>query len=91
MSSPLVNGWTLVGTADGIQLATPGSGTIPPSEQHFLVEVWRFPEGPLRFDANATNLAVHVRISWPYHIRGVDAASARGARDQFTFNLALDR
>ena len=91
MRSPLTEGWALVGTSDGMRLAAPASGMIAQDKQHFLIEAWRFPDGPLRFDSNATVLPLHIRVTWPYHVRGVEEATSLSHRSQFSFNVALDR
>jgi len=94
MGVPLREGYTFVATADGLRVATveeTGSGRIPEDEQHFLVELWKFHQSPLVYDAGAAVLAVHVRISWPYRIPGLSVPSEVTHRHQFTFNTAINR
>jgi type II secretory pathway pseudopilin PulG len=64
------SGLAFVATRDGSQLHSrhylpPASARIAAAEQYFLLECWRFPEAPLRFEAGQSVLALAVRVSWP--------------------------
>jgi type II secretory pathway pseudopilin PulG len=94
MSAPLENGRALVATASGLRVEPAtgaGSGGISTDEQHFLVEVWRFPQAPLSYDPNSAVLSLYVRVSWPYRIRGYVGPTRSADRDQFSATVALDR
>jgi hypothetical protein len=69
----------------------PEAGQIAADEQFFLVEVWRFNQAPLAFDPAGGVLALHVRVSWPYHNPGSGTATPLADREQLTFNLAISR
>jgi type II secretory pathway pseudopilin PulG len=94
MNVPLENGRALVATATGLRIEPAtgiGSGGIALAEQHFFVEVWRFPQAPLSYDSNAAVLPLYVRISWPYRVRGFSASTSLADRNQFTTSVAIDR
>jgi hypothetical protein len=78
-----------VQTADYLPPA--GADRIPAAEQYFLIEVWRFPAGPLAYVAGGNLLALHVRVSWPYQLPGATMPTAPRDREQISFNLALCR
>lgn len=69
----------------------PASGQIAEAEQYFLVECWRFPDEPLRFDPAKGFLALVVRVSWPYRLPGSVAPTAETARSALTFTVVLNR
>ena len=60
-------------------------------EQYFLIEVWSFNQAPLAFDPGGAVLALHVRVSWPYHIPGSASATSPADREQLAFNLGINR
>ena len=91
MSAPLENGWPLVVAANGLRIEPNGSGGIANEDQHFLVEIWRFPQAPLSYDPASAVLPLYARISWPYRIRGFATITQLGDRQQLTLTLALDR
>ena len=94
MSAPLADGLSLVATSTGLRIEPAtgaGSGGIAADDQHFLIEVWRFAQPPLWYDASSANLPLYVRISWPYRIRGFAFATNPADRDEFTVTLAIDR
>jgi hypothetical protein len=45
----------------------------------------------LEYNARGAGLAVQVRVSWPFFIPGTDTATPLSEREQFVFNLALNR
>lgn len=67
------------------------SEQIPAASRYFLIEVWRFTSPPLEYNAHGAGLAVQVRVSWPFFIPGADTATPLSEREQFVFNLALNR
>ena len=69
----------------------PAAGQIPDAEQYFLVECWRFPDEPLRYDAQKHFLASAVRVTWPYRLPGSSVPTAETARTQATFTVSLTR
>lgn len=94
MSNPLEGGFALVSTPDGLRIepATgPGSGGIGEDDQHFLIEVWRFSQAPLSYDASASVLPLFMRVSWPYRVRGFGTSTQQADRSEFTTTLAIDR
>lgn len=93
MSSPLVNGRSLVATRDGLRLEelSSAAGNIAAGDRYFLVELWRFPDPPLQYDPNAFVLPLYARVSWPYQVQGMTGPSRLTDREQFTFTLALSR
>ncbi|MDB6166705.1 MAG: hypothetical protein JWQ83_1845 [Lacunisphaera sp.] len=97
MTAPLINGLALVAARDGNRLHTmsyqpPAAGaSIPPGEQYFLVETWRFNQPPLAYDRAASVLVVYARVSWPYSNSGSVAPTALADRDQFTFLVSINR
>ena len=64
---------------------------IPEASRYFLIEVWRFTTPPLEYNARGAGLAVQVRVSWPFFIPGADTVAPLSEREQFVFNLALNR
>ncbi|HTO03755.1 MAG TPA: hypothetical protein VL069_08635 [Opitutus sp.] len=91
MSVPLENGWPLVAAANGLRIETAGSGGIANDDQYFLVEIWRFPQPPLSYDAASAVLPLFARITWPYRLPGFATTTQAGDRKQLTMTLALDR
>ncbi len=96
MNSSFGNALTLVATRDAARLhardyLSPTAGRIPEGEQYFLIECGRFPDEPLRFDAQKHFLALAVRVSWPYRLPGLSAPTAEAARTQVVFTVSLTR
>ena len=97
MAAPLVAGLSLVAAPDGRRLYStaylppPAAAQLPPGDQYFLVEVWRFDQPPLRYDPTAAVLPMYVRVSWPFQNPGSTAATPLSARGQLTFTVALNR
>jgi hypothetical protein len=95
MASPLAGGLGFAAArgaarVDSLQYL-PVSDPIPTDEQYYLVECWRFPSEPLRFDGQKAFLALYVRVSWPYRLPGVAAPTVLAERNQVTFTLSLNR
>ena len=95
MASPLDGGLSLVAARDAIRVDSleylPVPGLLPAGEQYYLVECWKFPSEPLRFDGQTAFLALYVRVSWPYRLPGVTPPTRLADRNQVTFTLALNR
>jgi prepilin-type N-terminal cleavage/methylation domain-containing protein len=91
MSAPLLDGRAYVVSADAAQIAREDESTIAVSDQRYLIELWRFAQAPLQFDPNASILAVYVRVSWPYRMRGLDTPTRMSDRTSFTFTAAINR
>ena len=92
MGVPLQSGRQFVVTADGLRIQTGVSATtIAAEDGYFLIELWRFAENPLVFDAAAAVLPAYVRISWPFHAHGESAATSVGSRSEYCFVLSLRR
>jgi len=97
MAAPLVDGLSLVAARDARRLYSPDylpppvAVQLPPAEQYFFVEVWRFSQPPLRHDPTSAVLAAYVRVSWPYQIPGATGSTPLSARSQLTFTVALNR
>ena len=97
MTAPLTNGLALVAARDGNRLHTvsyqplAAGASIPPGEQYFFVETWRFNQPPLAYDSAASVLVVYVRVSWPCYNPGAVAPTALADRDQFTFLVSINR
>lgn len=96
MSGPLDGGLAFVADHDAARLHSrdfqpPVTGQLPESEQYFLVECWRFPDEPLRFESQKAFLALTVRISWPYRLPGAASPTDASARSQSVLTIALTR
>lgn len=96
LSGPAAAGFALVADADGgaVQaLVNPasGAGRLPVNEQFFLVECWRYPDEPLRFDSSKACLALHVRVTWPYRLPASSAPVPLGERFEQTFAVCINR
>jgi len=90
------DGLGFVSRRDGARLHArdnlpPAAEIIPDGEQYFVVECWRFPDEPLRFDAQKHFLALAVRVSWPYRLPGAAAPTADSARMQVRFAVSIGR
>lgn len=92
MNAPLANGFALVGSRDGLRIASEAStASIAVDEQYFLIEVWRFAQAPLAFTSSSAMLGAYVRVSWPYRVRGAANPTALNDRSQFTFAVSVNR
>ena len=96
LSTPLGAGLALVASRDGalvqsLAYSPPVNGRIVPDEQYYLLECWKFPQEPLRYDPARAFLALHVRISWPYRLPGLPAPVALADRNQLSFAGAVNR
>lgn len=95
MVSPMTGGLALAAARDAIRVNSleylPVQESISADEQYYLVECWKFPSEPLRFDRQKAFLALYVRVSWPHRLPGVAAPVAPGDRNQITFTLSLNR
>jgi len=95
MASPLAGGLALAGARDAARVDSleylPVADPIPAGEQYYLVECWKFPSEPLRFDGQKAFLALYVRVSWPYRLPGATAPTAPADRSHVTFTLSLNR
>lgn len=96
MSGPPGNGLKFVADREAARLHSleyqpPVSGHLAEDEQFFLVECWRFPDGPLSFAPGKGVLAALVRVSWPYRVPGASAPVSAGARQEILFTLAINR
>jgi len=97
MSTPLNDhGLAFVATRDGARLHSaeyllPATGRIEEAEQYFLVECWRFPDGPLQFDASQSSLTLAVRVSWPYRLPGSSTPTSPESRHEVMFTAGVNR
>ncbi len=96
MNGPLADGLAFVADREATRLHSltylaPVAGPLPEGEQYFLVECWRFPDEPLRFDSGKAFLALAVRVSWPHRVPGVTAVVPSESRHELVFTLALSR
>ena len=97
MAAPLANGLDFAATRDGSRLQSltylppVASAQVAASAQYFYVEVWRFSQAPLSYDATAAVLPLYVRVSWPYRNPGSATPTALADRSQLTFTIALNR
>jgi hypothetical protein len=96
MGTALDDGFALVAPRDATRVQSlaylpPATGRLPPAEQFYLVECWRFPSEPLSFSGQKAFLALYVRVSWPYHVPGAATPVALADRNQITFTVSLNR
>jgi hypothetical protein len=96
MSTTLGSGLALVATRDASRVHSrdylpPAADLIPDGEQYFLIECWRFPDEPLRFDPAKHSLALAVRVSWPYRLPGSTAPTAEETRTRVVFTVSITR
>jgi hypothetical protein len=96
MNGPLASGLAFVADRQATRLHSrdylePTVGVLPEAEQYFLVECWRFPNEPLRFDAQKGFLAMAVRVSWPYRLPGASTPTDQSARSHLQFTVVLNR
>lgn len=96
MSASPEDGLAFVATRNGARLHSrdylpPSSGQISESEQYFLVECWRFADGPLAYDSAQSALALVVSVSWPYRQPGSSVPTTAEARHEFLFTVGFNR
>ncbi len=92
MSGGADEGLLLVASRDGAYLRILDAATA--RDQYFLLEVRRFPAGPLAFTPEMAALPLNIRVSWPYRPgtpSGPLPVVPSGDRQNFIFNLALTR
>lgn len=87
-------GFLLVATRAGesVRAADSPSGGAAGADAYFLIDLRRFPAGPLGFDAGRAVLPLQARVSWPYRVRtpeGLAAPVAWAQRRSVTFNVAV--
>jgi len=87
----------LVAARDGTHVQPMDTADLPPEKQYFLIELWRFPPGPLAYElATGAVLPAWARVSWPYRRPGgadgiADVETAPADRASFTFTVAVNR
>jgi hypothetical protein len=96
MSLPLEAGLALAASRDSAAVESldylpPAGSRLSLSAHYFLIECWRYPGEPLRYDAQKAFLALHVRVSWPCRAPGAVEVVPLSERSQVTFALALNR
>ncbi|WP_129047669.1 hypothetical protein [Oleiharenicola lentus] len=96
MPAALADGFVLVADREVVRLHArdylpPAAGLLATDEQFFLVECWRFPGEPLRFDSAKGFMALMVRVSWPHRLPGAGTPVATEARQEFLFTVAINR
>lgn len=87
-------GFLLVASREGDSVRTVDAlgGGDAAADAYFLIDLCRFPAGPLGFDAGRPVLPLQARVSWPYRVRtpeGLAAPVALAQRRTVTFNLAV--
>jgi len=95
MASPLTGGLAFASVRGATRVDSleylPVTDPISTDEQYYLVECWKFPSEPLRFDGEKAFLALFVRVSWPHRLPGATVPTALADRSQVTFTLSLNR
>lgn len=93
LSTPLADGLALVGARDGVRLklASELAGEPAPDDQYFLIEVYRFSQPTLAYVPGGEVLPLHVRVSWPFRVRGAGTVTPRQERRSCGFMLAIHR
>jgi len=96
MGAPPENGLAMVSTRDGSRLQAlddlpPTDGRMPEQAQYYLIECWRFPDGPLQYDVAQSAMALTVRVSWPYRQPGTTATTPADSRHELIFTVSLNR
>ena len=97
MTAPLPDTLLLAAARDATRISSlaylppAAADQIAEGEQFYLIEAWTFDAAPLAFDPAGAVLALHVRVSWPYHVPGAALPTPPAGREQVTFNVALDR
>lgn len=85
-------GLLLAADRDGTGLRPLLPGDPAGGGRYFLVEVRRYPGGPLAYDPAGAGLAVAVRVTWPYQPEpGGGVTVAASDRGRFNFALAINR
>jgi len=82
----------LVAARDGTQVREWREGESPEREQFFLIELRRFPSGPLAFAPEAPVLPLQAEVSWPLRVPGPEGAGTVVPADQrrrLEFSLAV--
>jgi type II secretory pathway pseudopilin PulG len=91
MSGAADEGLLLVADRAGMGLR-PLIPSDPTGGRYFLVEIRRYPGGPLAYDPAGAALAVAVRVTWPYQPQpGGSTTVAASDRGRFDFALAINR
>lgn len=96
ISGPLAAGLDFAASRDALRLEPlsylqPVADRWAVEEQYFLIQCWRLPAEPLRFDTGKAFLALLVRVSWPYRLPGAAAPTQVGTRSELVFTLVLNR
>jgi hypothetical protein len=97
LSSPAPETLGLVARRDALMAQSldyqppPAGERIAEDGQYFRIEVWKYADSPLGFEAGGASISFHVRISWPYHLPNSASVTSLASREQVTFNLALRR
>jgi hypothetical protein len=96
MAIPLGDGLKFAAAKDVAEVQSlaylpPATGRLLSDEQYYLIECWRFPEEPLRYDASKAFLPLLVRVSWPFRLPGLAAPVAPTDRSQITFVVSINR
>jgi len=94
MAPGVDQGLLFVADRDGMDLRLLTAGELAGRDQYFLIEVRRFPAGPLSYVPDSAVLPLSVRVSWPYRAGGPGALAAAvpfGERQQFNFGLVVSR
>lgn len=96
MGMPPEGGLAFVAARNGARLHArdyrpPAGARIAEDEQYFLVECWRFGDGPLAYDPAQSALALAVRVSWPYRQPGSTAPTPSESRHEFLFTAGINR
>lgn len=96
MTVPLGAGMMFVAGRDGVGLQSmsflpPASSTLGDEARYFLIECWRFPSGPLRYDDAGAVMALHARVSWPYRLPGLAMPVEETSRHEIAFTVAINR
>ncbi len=96
LASPPIDGLALVATRDGGRLNALDYGPSPAHaiaevEQYFLVECWKFPEEPWRFESSDSAMALAVRVSWPYRLPSATAPVPQETRHEIWFPVGINR
>ncbi len=97
MTSPFPATLTLVAARDAARIHSldyqpPAAvDAIAPGDRFFQIETWSFNSAPLAFEPGSAVLALHVRVSWPYHVPAAATPTPLADREQVTFTLAIER
>lgn len=94
MTPGVDQGLLFVAARDGTDLRLLTAGELAGRDQYFLIEVRRFPAGPLGYVPDSAVLPLSVRVSWPYRAGGPGALAVVvpfGERQQFNFSITVSR